>query len=169
MNVLVQSFAATALTAALSVGGFSLDGDALKGKLPQNESNLQVVELIEFNDVELNCVDAFKLDDQLVINSQTELNKWYELVSNGAEDCALPMVDFTKESLVILKLNVGGCDVPTVLKTVLLHENKKALRIKLDIKQNGLCKMLHVVPVFFTIPKIADDFNVYLNKTKTYK
>jgi hypothetical protein len=169
MNVLVQSIAATALTAALFAGGFSLDGGKLKGKLPQNESKKQTIEVLAFNDVEMNCVEAFKLTDQVVINSQPELNKWYKTTSERGEGCELPVIDFTKESLVILKVNAGGCDVPTLAKTVSLNKDKKVVTVQMDIQQNGYCKMLHVVPVYFTIPKVADGFKIELKQNKTYK
>ncbi len=154
---------------ALLAGNSLTIGDYTTEQSSKDELATSVNELGSFKEIEIDCVKPFELADKTVIRSEAEFKKWYTSKAEAGENCTLPAIDFEKESLLILLVKSGGCDTPSVTKTISLSDAEDVLDVKLDIEQNGYCKMLHLVPSFIVVPKIAADIDVDVLENKTYK
>lgn len=83
------------------------------------------------------------------------------------QSCELPRIDFTRNTLIIKDLELGGCHKPLIEKHVNNDPDKKAYIINLDISQQGFCDVLMYQSIWFVAPKLPEGYQVLFNEKTT--
>jgi len=108
---------------------------------------------IIYDDVGIMCLNLSGLSRGLIISTSDEYKELLKNLSPHPEctSYSLPEIDFNSKTLLGLRVNSKGCSAPEYFRRIYMVNGEVVFNV--DIKENGMCKMLHQVTYWVTIPK----------------
>jgi hypothetical protein len=112
---------------------------------------------IPYEEVKIGCVNLKAADREIIISTDAG---YQDLLKNlsAHPDCisySLPKIDFSKNILLGLVVMSKGCSDPDYSTRV--YKEKDELIFKVEVKENGMCKMLITKKYWITVPREFDE------------
>ena len=129
--------------------------------LVDSQGNAQ--QRIHFDTVSFQCFYIKQIHDNYVVN---DYRKFRELWINGSDTCeqySLPTIDFTKKTLLGYLGNSGGCSAPKVTRSIYFQNGEYT--VKIQVQEQGMCRVLWDYKCWLVIDKIADERKVKFETT----
>lgn len=116
--------------------------------------NSGIAQDIIYDDVDIMCLNLSGLNRGLVIATYDEYSKLLKNLS-AHPDCSsysLPEIDFTNKILLGFRVNSKGCSAPQYRRRIYMTNSE--IIFSVDVTENGMCKMLHEITYWVTIPMV---------------
>jgi hypothetical protein len=105
---------------------------------------------VPFSEVDMGCVNAFKLNDVKIYSSRNDLYSNMSLFEDCNRD-ELPEIDFDQYHMIAIKVQSGGCVMPEV--SMQLQKEDGNCVFKLLVSKGGNCKALFLKSVWVLVGK----------------
>lgn len=97
----------------------------------------------------------------VIVNSNEEYQKLHDFFQNSGDGCVvkLPEISLDTLSLVLFRMNSGGCEIGSSFNTS-LDNMSRSVNFLITVEQEGFCKKLHLVSGMYVVRKPSKNYKV---------